>query len=1004
MARKSCVVLLLAGLIGAISVWGLSQQSVDYTFEPQTPIVQQVVTFTAIVSGFEPGWIAEYRWDFDDGITAQGETAEHAFAALGDYRVRLTIVDVRGGEISRTHTVTVSAPEVDFTYAPDNPDTQDDVQFYGYATPPQGVITWAWAFGNLGGSSLQNPTQRFPEAETYRVTVTITYETGAIASISKNVIIGNAPPVADFTFSPLTPGVGDVVTFNATGSSDPDGQIVLYEWNFNREVDDMFDASGSAASTVNHVYDQPGQHLVMLRVTDDEGASTTVVYTVPVGADPPTAAFNFTPVAPKVRQTIQFNGSPSTDPDGTIVLYEWDLDGDGITDATGMTITHTYNNPDNYQVTLTVTDNDGLQDAAIRQVPVGTTPPDADFDFAPANPAIREVVTFDASDSNDPDGRIVAYEWDYPDVAGVVNDTGVSVNHAFNAAGTYRVTLTVRDDDGNQDVAINWVPVQTTPPVARITFTPATPNTGQVVTLDGSTSTDADGTIIQYQWNLGDGSANKFGTAITHAYDTPGVYPVTLMVTDNDGAIDVTTVAVPVEIGGVDGVNQLPTADFTFEPAVGPEANLNEVVTFKADGSSDPDGTIEAYEWDFDNDALYDGTGTTASHVYHTGGSKIVTLRVTDNEGGRGFRTRVVSVEFMRPTAKFTYTPASPRVGEVVSFDGSASTDEDGTVQFYEWDFDNNGTADATGMFVNHVFDVGGSQPVTLKVTDNDGVIDYTTQTVTVRINTPPTADFTHSPATPTTADTIFFSDTSKDDDKIVEWLWAFGDGTTDDVQSPSHKYDAVKTYTVELTVTDSDGATGSVTKDISVGEPANQPPVADFSYTPALPQVNKAVQFTDQSTDVDGSVSGWDWTFGDGETSTEQNPTHSYTAIGTYTVTLTVTDNEGAEGTVSKQVSVAKAGADVMTYSYPNPASTQATIVYIYPAGATDITLRVFGLTGALVFSHELSATATEYVWDLTSNGGEALANGLYFYVITAKDLGGRTIRSANFKLLIAR
>jgi PKD repeat protein len=550
------------------------------------------------------------------------------------------------------------------------------------------------------------------------------------------------------------------------------------------------------------------------------------------------------------------------------------------------------------------------------------------------------------------------------------------------------------------------IDVSVSPPIAAFIFTPTNPNTGQVVSFDASTSTDDDGTIILYQWNFGDGSPVATGLAVTHAYAAPGVYPVTLTVTDNDTEFDVTTQGVPIEMGGTGGVNQPPVADFTFEPATAPDVNLNEVVTFKAEGCSDPDGTVAAYEWDFNGDGLYDATGTTVTHIFHRGGGKVVTLRVLDDDGAPGFKTRVVSVEFIRPIADFTYTPTEPRVGDVVSFDGSSSSDGDGRVDFYEWDFDSDGIVDVTGMSVNHVFTTGGSQFVTLKVTDNDGVTDYITKTVSVGINTPPAASFTYSPENPTTADTLAFTSTSSDfDGTIIAWQWEFGDGETSDVQSPSHKYATAKTYIAKLTVTDNDGATSSATANITVSEPENVPPVAKFSFTPAGPQVSQTVQFTDLSTDEDGTITGWDWDFGDGGTSTDQNPTHKYTTAGIYTIALTVTDDNGTSSTeLKKQISVGQAGAAIVTYSYPNPSSTQAHIVYSYPVGATDITLSIFSVTGAQVLSEDMSTTGTEYVWDLRSNSGDSLPNGLYFCVVTAKDASGKALKSAIFKLLIVR
>jgi PKD repeat protein len=161
----------------------------------------------------------------------------------------------------------------------------------------------------------------------------------------------------------------------------------------------------------------------------------------------------------------------------------------------------------------------------------------------------------------------------------------------------------------------------------------------------------------------------------------------------------------------------------------------------------------------------------------------------------------------------------------------------------------------------------------------------------------PPTADFTF-----TTSDlTATFTDASTDPDgTIVGWLWNFGDGNTSTQQNPIHTYTAGGTYTVTLTVTDDDGASDSTSKPVTVIAP-NIPPTADFTFTTSYLTVN----FFDASTDPDGTIVGWNWNFGDGNTSTQQNPIHTYAAGGTYTVTLTVTDNDGAPGSVGKPVTV---------------------------------------------------------------------------------------------------
>jgi len=265
-----------------------------------------------------------------------------------------------------------------------------------------------------------------------------------------------------------------------------------------------------------------------------------------------------------------------------------------------------------------------------------------------------------------------------------------------------------------------------------------------------------------------------------------------------------------------------------------------------------------------------------------------------------------------------------------------------------------------------------------------------------------PAAQFTWAPQAPATGEEVTFNDTSTTPTgtTITGWSWDLDeDGTEDsDAENPTHTYTAPGTYEVSLTVTNSDAQTDTVTHEVEV--PAAKP-TADFDYSPPAPNVRQTITFEDKSSAVDpATIETWAWDFGDDSTSTLQDPTHTYTTMGTYTVSLTVTDsNEETSNAHTEEIVV---GPATMVYSYPNPASDAVTIVYRLPAGATNPVLRIFDLAGRLVRQEDLDAAQTAYAWDLTSDGGAALPNGLYVCVVTAQNANERAIKSQIFKLLI--
>jgi PKD repeat protein len=341
-------------------------------------------------------------------------------------------------------------------------------------------------------------------------------------------------------------------------------------------------------------------------------------------------------------------------------------------------------------------------------------------------------------------------------------------------------------------------------------------------------------------------------------------------------------------------------------------ANITgRTVTVNATASTASASTITGYGWDFGDGAT--ATGVTASHTYPTAGEYSIVLTVTDDRDESASTATQVAIS--APVAAFTWTAAA----FTASFDASTSVDTYATITGWRWDFGDGATG--TGVTVSHAYATAGTHTVTLTVTDAAGSSDTEVQTVTVALPVSnPVAAFT----TLTSGQTVSFdaSSSSTTNATITRYNWTFGDGTPAGVPgvTVSHTY-PVGTWNPSLTITDSQGRSSTVSHPVTVTAPVNQPPTAAFTAsTSALTASFSAVT----SSDGDGSIAAYAWTYGDGGTGTGLNPTHRYSVAGTFSVRLTVTDNLGATGTTTKSVTVTAAPlTDYITSSTATPSST---------------------------------------------------------------------------------
>lgn len=271
-----------------------------------------------------------------------------------------------------------------------------------------------------------------------------------LAACSDGRTVTNSPPVAIVPADINTmPNV--MVTLDGSGSSDPDGDIVSWRWNFG-------DGTSADGAIVEHAWTTEDVFSVQLTVEDDFGATDTAALRVSTSTSQnlnmlPIASFSG-PARGMPGETLSFDGSASADPDGSVVEHRWEF-GDGAT-AMGPTVSHAWTTEETFTVKLVVVDDDGALGQATKTVVIGAVTGNQ-APIAEAGPdqngAIGAPVVLDGSASTDPDGTIVSYAWDLGEPGATANTPRAM--HTYSAPGTYTVTLTVTDDAGEtaQDTA-----------------------------------------------------------------------------------------------------------------------------------------------------------------------------------------------------------------------------------------------------------------------------------------------------------------------------------------------------------------------------------------------------------------------------------------------------------------------------------------------------------------------------------------------------------------------
>ncbi|WP_158437797.1 PKD domain-containing protein [Naasia lichenicola] len=475
----------------------------------------------------------------------------------------------------------------------------------------------------------------------------------------------NLAPTASFTNG----GSGLAATFSGTGSSDADGTIASYSWNFG-------DSASGTGATTTHSYASAGTYTVTLTVTDNAGAigTTSRAITVSTTTTPPTgnqlALDSFTRTVSGGLGTAQIGGTWTTSSGATSfgvangtanistasgsTRYAY-LAGVSSTD-TDVTATISVPRPtassvyagilsrrvgsSDYRARVVIASTGAVQlqvqatATTLQSVtPAGLTYNTGDRLQLRVQTVGTSPTTLRAKVWKVGTAEPSAWQISRTDTTSGLQTAGSIALYSYLSSSATPANAVIAFDDLSATTSGTVTPPANAAPTAAFTSTP----NGLAVGFNGSTSTDSDGTIASYAWNFGDGTTGT-GATTSRTYAAAGTYTATLTVTDNGGATNSTSRSITVT--SAPPANIPPTAAFTSTSNV-------LAVSFNGSTSTDSDGTIASYAWNFGDGST--GTGATTSRTYAAAGTYTVTLTVTDNGGATNSTSRTVTVSTVTP-------------------------------------------------------------------------------------------------------------------------------------------------------------------------------------------------------------------------------------------------------------------------------------------------------------------------------------------------------------------
>lgn len=793
-----------------------------------------------------------WEWDFGDGNTSTAQNPVHTYTSYGNFTVTLIATNGFGctDTIIKPDFITVQRAAISINYLPVRGCVPYTISPQPVINSVDAITSYQWDFGNGATSSLQNPIYTYTSQGTYTVSLIITTSSGCSDTliIPAAVTVGDKP-VTNFSATPIPVCSRQPVQF--TDLSAPSDQWV---WEFG-------DGVISTLQNPIHSYSDTGYFTITL-IAYNNGCPDTIVKTNYVQVLPPIARFAITP---DCINRLQFS---FTDQSIAPQTWEWDF-GDGSPHVFIQNPTHIFPALGSYNVELIVT-NGGCADTLSQLINAVNESPDF---VANITTACKGLAAIDFYALNVTPTNVINYFWDFGDGT-TINTILPTLTHTYINSGTYTVALTITDINGCTNTITKPSYIRINGPSAAFTATNTAGCIGLTTTFNDFSVDDGLHSITNWQWNFGDGVIQNYSASpFSHAYSTVGTFSVQLIVTDAVGCMD--SILIPNLVIATD-----PTPNFSAPTLTCPGA------TVAFTNTSSPSGL--SHTWDFG-----DGNSSTAvspTHSYASIGSYTIKLFVQDAVGCTDSLIRQSYLQVGLPVANFTI---SDSVTSCIPLEVQFTN----TSTFYSsvvWDF---GAGQGNAAINNpiHYYSTPGIYLVKLVTTSPGGCKDSLTKTITIYDTAG--SRFNYSPIRGCKPLSIAMNTLTPG--PMVSYYWDFGDGynQTTVVPSADHLYASYGNYLPKVIMEDPSGCRiplqGIDTIFISGAN-------AKFGYDASFFCDYGAVHFSD-STTFNDPIANYYWSFGDGNTSNQQSPSHLYTTPGIFDVQLIVETQLGCRDTLTK-------------------------------------------------------------------------------------------------------